>query len=44
VFETVLSPAQNPEVRSGNLLASSLGLLAWTAVSLGVTTVAVARR
>lgn len=44
VFETVLSPAQNPEVRSANLLASSLGLLAWTAVSLGVTTVAVARR
>lgn len=44
VFETVLSPARNPGVRSGSVLASSLGLLGWTAVSLAITTAAVTRR
>jgi ABC-2 type transport system permease protein len=44
VFETVLSPAQTPEVRNSNVLASGLGLLAWAVVSLWIATVAVERQ
>lgn len=44
VFETVLSPALGTDQRYASPALSAMGLLAWTVLSLLVTTVAVARR